>query len=159
MTPRRGSLLCFMAEEKRSANRVPSVLVSNVLETATVLVTGLELTNANPMHVAVVNANGDQVTFPEQTQAAAATVTQVGDSASSVTLAAANTSRLGVSIYNDSTAALYIKCGATAATNSFTVKLEQGDYWEAPADYTGRIDGIWASDAGGNAYVTEFTSS
>jgi hypothetical protein len=90
-------------------------------------------------------------------KAATATVTSVNDTASSTTLLASNASRLGVSIFNDSTVALYIKLGTTASATDFTVKLITDDYYEVPAGYTGRIDGIWASDASGAARITELT--
>jgi hypothetical protein len=85
-----------------------------------------------------------------------ATVTQVSSSATSVTLLSANYARLGASIYNNSTAILYVKCGATASTSSFTVQMASETYFELPFGYTGRIDGIWAS-ANGEAQITEFT--
>ena len=88
--------------------------------------------------------------------AASATVTSVTSSASSVTILAANTSRLGMSVYNNSTAILYVKDGATASATDFTVEMAPEDYWEAPYGYTGRLDGIWAS-ANGAALVTEYT--
>lgn len=87
-----------------------------------------------------------------------ATVTSVGDSATSVTLLSATLTRRGATVYNLSTAILYLKCGTTASAADFTVALAgSGGYWEAPFGYTGRIDGIWASDAGGTALVTEFS--
>ena len=86
-----------------------------------------------------------------------ATVTKVASSATNVTLLAGNYGRLGCYIYNDSTAILYVKCGATAVVaDSFTVQLATETGWEVPAGYTGRIDGIWAS-ANGAAMVTEFS--
>jgi len=88
----------------------------------------------------------------------AATVTKVASSASNVTLLAANRLRLGCYIYNDSTAILYVKCGATAVVaDSFTVQLATETGFEIPAGFTGQIDGIWAS-ANGSAMVTEFTA-
>lgn len=93
---------------------------------------------------------------------ATGTVTAVASSASNGTLLAANPYRQGATIYNSSTAILYIKCGATASTSSFTIVLPAGAtpidtaFWQVPYGYTGRIDGIWAS-ANGNALVTEFT--
>lgn len=85
------------------------------------------------------------------------TVTSVSDTASSTTLLASNTSRLGGSIYNDSTAILYVKLGATASTTSFTTKVYPEELYEIPGNYTGIIDGIWASDASGAARITELT--
>jgi len=91
-------------------------------------------------------------------QSPTATTTQVADSASSVQILAANTSRLGATIFNDSTAALYVKMGTTASATDYTIRLIQYEYFKVPFGYTGRIDGIWASDPGdGAARITEFT--
>lgn len=84
------------------------------------------------------------------------TVTSVSDTASSTTLLSASAIRRGYRIYNDSTADLYVKHGATASTTSFTYKLGPGDAW-VEDEYGGRVDGIWASDASGAARITEHT--
>lgn len=89
---------------------------------------------------------------------ATATLTNVGDSASSVTLLASNASRRAATFFNDSTANCYVKFGTTASTTSFTILMRAGSYYEVPGSYTGRIDGIWASDAGGDMRVTEITA-
>lgn len=87
-----------------------------------------------------------------------ASLSNVGDSATSVSLLASNTSRKGFIIFNDSSAILYIKLGTTASTSSFTYKLNAyGTVNETNFPYTGAIDGIWASDAGGNARITELS--
>ncbi len=106
--------------------------------------------------VPVVLASDQSAITP--TKSSTGTVTQVGDSASSVTLKAANASRLGLTVFNNSSAVLYLKAGATASTSSYTVELQQGDYWEAPANYTGIVDGIWSADSGGSALITEYTA-
>lgn len=87
-----------------------------------------------------------------------ATLSSVAGTASSTTILAANASRKRVVIVNDSTAALYLKFGATASATSYTYLLQGGDTYESPSIpvYTGIIDGIWASAAGA-ARVTEFT--
>lgn len=87
-------------------------------------------------------------------QAATGTPTNVAGSATSVTLLASNSARKGGSIYNDSTALLYVKFGTTASTTSFKVILAASAYYEIPAGYIGRIDGIWAS-ATGTARIDE----
>jgi hypothetical protein len=112
-------------------------------------------------HGLVVRAAGTATT--KELRAATSAVTQVGDSASTGTLLALNANRLGASIYNESSAILRVKLGATASASSFTVALAGngsgvGGYYEVPAGYTGVIDGIWASDAGGNALVTELSA-
>ncbi len=89
------------------------------------------------------------------------TLSNVASNASSVTLLAANTSRVGATIWNDSTQVLYVKFGTTASTTSATIRMAastatQTSYYEVPFGYTGRIDGIWAS-ANGFARITEIT--
>lgn len=85
-----------------------------------------------------------------------ATLSNVSASATSVTVLAANTGRLGAIVVNDSTVNAYVKYGTTASTTSFTVKMLPGDYHEVPFGYTGIITGIWDS-ATGSARVTEIT--
>lgn len=87
-----------------------------------------------------------------------AVVTQVADSDSVQTLLAANTDRTGYSIYNDSTAILYIKHGTGATTGDFTYRLVPNGYYESgQLRYRGIITGIWASDQSGQAQVTEYS--
>jgi hypothetical protein len=103
--------------------------------------------------------NVDVVTMPTvtiKTRADTATLSNVASSATSVTILATNTGRLGCSIQNDSTEVLYLKFGTTASSTSYTVKMAADAHYEVPFGYTGRIDGIWAS-ANGNARVTELT--
>lgn len=82
-------------------------------------------------------------------------VTSVADATSSTELLAANTSRLEAVIVNDSTAVLYVAFGETASSTNYTARLVQYGY--LTTQYTGQINGIWASDAGGNARITELT--
>jgi hypothetical protein len=83
-------------------------------------------------------------------------VTSVSGSTTSATLLAANSARLGATFYNDSTAVLYLKLGATASPASFTVKMQSSDYYEVPAVHSGRVDGVW-DGAAGSVKVTELT--
>lgn len=84
-----------------------------------------------------------------------AVVTSVNDSASSTTLIVANTAAKERIIYNNSSSVLYVKLGTTASATDFTQKLFQDD--SMSTTYTGRIDGIWASDSTGAALITELT--
>ena len=95
---------------------------------------------------------------------ATATVTRVAVNAANVTLLAANANRRGATIFNNSPggANLFAKFGTTAnigaGTESYTVKIANGGYYEVPFGYTGKIDGIWdAADANGEALITELT--
>lgn len=85
-----------------------------------------------------------------------AILTNVASNATNITLLAANVNRLGVTIFNDSTKILFVKFGSIASATSFTVRLVSLAYFEVPFNYTGIIDGIWAT-ANGFARITELT--
>lgn len=91
-----------------------------------------------------------------QARPSTSVTSSVVGSASSVVLLPSNSSRLGATIYNDSSAVLFVKLGVTASNTDYTVKLFPMSYWEVPFGYTGEIDGIWAS-AAGFARVDELT--
>ena len=91
-----------------------------------------------------------------QLQPATPTTSNVTAAVADTLLLASNPNRAGASIYNDSTASLYVKLGSGASTTSFTVKLNKDDYYEIPYGYTGIVHGYWSS-ASGAARVTEMT--
>lgn len=82
--------------------------------------------------------------------------TNVTAAATSNTIMAANSNRKGGTIWNNSTARLYLELGASASLTVFTAILEAGGYYEVPFNYTGTISGIWTA-ANGNALVRELT--
>lgn len=84
------------------------------------------------------------------------TLANVASSATNVTLFAANPAARGRIIFNDSTAILSIKFGATASATSFTDQVAAASRYVFPDTpfYSGQVDGIWAS-ANGNARTTE----
>ncbi|MEH2392604.1 hypothetical protein [Nostoc sp.] len=84
------------------------------------------------------------------------TPTTVASSTSNQTILAANSNRKGATIWNNSTAILYLELGPTATTSAFTAKLFAGGYYETPFNYTGVISGIWSA-INGNALVRELT--
>lgn len=92
-----------------------------------------------------------------QPKSSTGTRTSVNDSATVVTVLAANTARRGATLFNDSTEIAYVALGATATTTDFTVKMAAGDYYEVPFGYTGIITAIWANNASGAMRVTELT--
>lgn len=96
----------------------------------------------------IVNVN-----FPTSSNVAPTTV---ASSATSTTIAAANANRKGGTVWNNSTAKLYLELGATASLAAFTAILEPGGYYEIPFNYTGVISGIWTA-VNGNAQVRELT--
>lgn len=85
-------------------------------------------------------------------------VSRVSASATAVTLAASNTIRVGLIIYNDSTSDLYVKFGSSASATDFTYFIPPTGTLEALAgvSYVGEISGIWTT-ATGAAQVTELT--
>lgn len=88
-------------------------------------------------------------------RAEVATVTKIDASQSNTTLLVVNGDRKMATIYNNSTATLFIKYGATASATSFSLKIGAGDYLEFPYPcYTGQIDGFWDA-LNGNAMITE----
>lgn len=99
---------------------------------------------------------GIDVSVSDSGASSDATLTNIAASATSVTLAGVNVARLGLSIYNDSVATLYVKLGTTASATSFTLLMQPSSYYEVPFKYTGRVDGLWAT-ASGSARITEFT--
>lgn len=129
----------------RAANEVTGVLG------------GTQLTDPDGRLI-ICGPNGGAVqTTTGVSAASTATLTNVASSASSVTVLAANTSREGATVYNDSTQVLYLKMGATASATSYTVQLASNAYYEVPFGYNGKLDGLWAS-ANGSARVTELTA-
>lgn len=72
-------------------------------------------------------------------------------------LLAANTARVGFTLYNSSTANLYLGLGtATTGAADFTHIVAGGGYYESPFGYTGQVRGLWAA-TNGTAYLTELT--
>jgi hypothetical protein len=69
------------------------------------------------------------------------------------TIATASTARLGCTVFNSGPGILYVTLGTTTTSTSvYTIRLNSGDYYETPANYTGLIGGIFAT--AGTAEVT-----
>ena len=85
-----------------------------------------------------------------------ATLASVASSNTSVSLWADAAQANGRIVFNDSSAVLYLKFGATASTSSYTVQIAAGASYEfSQPVYSGAVDGIWAS-ANGNARLTSW---
>jgi hypothetical protein len=83
------------------------------------------------------------------------TASSVNSSASSVTIKAANARRRSLTIFNNSTAILYISHAATASAATAKTAIAAGAFWQMPYPiYTGVVSGIWAA-ANGNASIYE----
>jgi hypothetical protein len=88
--------------------------------------------------------------------AANAAVTSVTAATAATALKAANTSRLGLTIFNNSASVLYVKLGTTASATDFSIKMAANSYYEVPFGYNGAVTGIWVA-ADGAALVTEIS--
>lgn len=111
--------------------------------------------NIEAKRVAVYEWNGTNWERSGGGSSSSSSVTSVGDSATNTELLASNTSRKEAVITNDSSAILYVAFGETASSTNYTARLEQYGY--VRTQYKGQINGIWASDAGGSARITELT--
>lgn len=111
-------------------------------------------TTADPALVVAISPN-NPIIVTDQRPATSIT-SSVPGSASNVNLLPSNPIRLGATVYNDSSALLYVKLGATASRTDFTIKIFPLSYYEVPYGYTGQIDAIWSS-ANGFARIDELT--
>jgi len=93
---------------------------------------------------------------PTRVYYAAVTSIAASAQAGGVQLLAANQARLGMYVFNDSTAALYLAYAQTATASAYTVQISPGGFFEMPPNpvYIGVIFGIWAA-ANGSARITE----
>lgn len=82
--------------------------------------------------------------------------TSVASSVTVQTILAANDARVGATVYNESTAVLYLALFAGATLTAYTVQVPANSYREIPFGYTGIITGLWFA-ANGSARVTELT--
>lgn len=118
----------------------------------------LQIGTIGTKRVTLYDSSGNEVSIGSAASSTAA-VTSVNDTNVSTTLLASNSSRKGAVIFNDSSAVLYVKFGTTASSSDFSYKVNPFQTLEIGANflYTGRIDGIWASDSTGAARITELT--
>jgi hypothetical protein len=91
-----------------------------------------------------------------ETSASTAVITSVASSITSVTLLAANPSRKGFILYNNSTKTANVAFAATASLISFTLIMPAMSYFEGQTLYTGAVSAIWAT-ANGAMLVTDLT--
>ena len=134
------------------------ILNGTAPSTATLAVDMVYLNDYNLLQVQPQDPYSPDADVPSTTSVAAAVADTV--------LLVANKGRKIATIYNDSTALLYLKFGSGASTTSFTVRLASQAYYEVPngmgnpggtsRPYNGAINGYWAA-ANGNARVTEVT--
>jgi hypothetical protein len=82
-------------------------------------------------------------------------ITKINGTDQNVMLLPESYNRQMVTIYNNSEFSLFIKFGANATIDSFTLCINSGDYFEFQFPcYTGRVDAFW-DGIGGSAMITE----
>lgn len=83
---------------------------------------------------------------------------QVNSSTTSVTIAAANTARKGISIYNNSTAALFLSYANPATSANAFMQMAPGSLLmlDQQLIVTNAIYGIWTA-ANGAAQITQYS--
>jgi hypothetical protein len=103
--------------------------------------------------MALYNPPSVTISIPTSSSSTSSTI---ASATTSSTILAANSNRKGCTIWNDSTANLFIDFDAEASTTDYAVKISAGGYFEMPFNYTGVVGGIWDA-ANGNARVRELT--
>jgi hypothetical protein len=117
----------------------------------------VELVDGTGTYVSTVDASGALLVNGTITpiSAAVATRTSVAAAVADTALLAADPTRLGATVYNDSTSLLYVGYGATAvSTTNYSVQVPPYWYLEIPSELAAcAIRGYWAA-ANGSARVT-----
>lgn len=89
--------------------------------------------------------------------ASTSAIASVDAANATTTILAANSNRLGATIYNNADKTMYLALAAGATSTNFTVALDaNGAYYEVPFSYVGIITGYWDAGVTGKAYATEF---
>jgi hypothetical protein len=160
-----------MADNKTTqSGTLASLAASVVIATRDVTYSGDANAQIAPTGLVVFSGSDDAKTatdvtgtnpLPVTSQGATATLANVAESASAVTLLASNASRFGWSIYNDSDAALNVKFGSGASATSFVIRVLPRGFTSHKdfmgAVYTGIITGIWDSTPGTTGHVSART--
>lgn len=119
--------------------------------------------NQGPMQADPVPSLGASATLiglVKQMTAGTSTITSVAAQTTPATIINTNTARLGASVYNDSTATMYLLVGTqTPSTTNYTVQVPPGGYYEFPPGITvtTTASAVWSA-ANGSARVTEWTA-
>jgi hypothetical protein len=81
----------------------------------------------------------------------------VAQSAVTVTISSPTNNSKGVTVYNASTANLFLKLWSGSGvniTNDYTIRMVPNSYYETPFGFTGAINGVWDAAGAGTANVT-----
>jgi hypothetical protein len=98
---------------------------------------------------------GTSASCTETTQA----VSTYHGSSAPVELLAANTARIGATIYNKSARSLYVGTSSSTSLSLFMEIIPPDGYWVLPVAYTGTLYGVWdLADSSGQANIAAFPS-
>lgn len=88
-----------------------------------------------------------------------ATSSSIARSNTVQTALAANSSRKGFLLWNDTASVAIVKFGSGASTSDFSIKIPRDQGYEQPSGvlYTGIITVIWATAGSSSLIATEFT--
>lgn len=155
------AVLAKLSSDPATQTTLAAVLakLSNDPATQTTLAAVLAKLSSDPATqttlAAVLTKLGDGSQLAKKTPLTSNTAARVVSSATVVTLQVANASRRALKVYNESTAVLYIKDGATCTTTDYSVQVPAGGYYEWPLPiYTGIVTGLWTA-VNGAAQITE----
>jgi hypothetical protein len=85
-------------------------------------------------------------------------VRAITSSATETLLTGSNTNRVGLSIYNDATTAVYVRWGSGVSASSFSFVLQSGDLYEMPYRYSSApVWAMWQGVPTGSGMITELS--
>lgn len=120
--------------------------------------TGAGAAAVNATIVSPVGA-GPVATSVRVNEASIGTVAETSVAAANVNTAllAANLTRRGFTVRNDSTGVMYLALGGAASATSVTALIAGATYEDTMPHWAGTVNGFWAAGAVGNARIRELT--
>jgi len=108
----------------------------------------------DPIPVVISGSSGSQPAVPST---GAAALTSISASVTSVVIVSANSLRIGLKLFNNSSSISYVSFGATSSSSAFTIRMGQFSYYdmETPV-YNDVVSAIWVS-ATGSIVATELS--
>lgn len=151
--------MSYRTQANKDNNATAGLVVSDSITNGTNIVTGLRLTNAQPVHVAVVDSSGSQVIPTGRNVQTPNAPTKATIGVTSAQALASNSSRTGLVMVNTSgTNNISLGFGANAAVLNNGITLIPGAVWVMDA-FTFTTQAIMAIAAGAstNLSIQEFT--
>lgn len=108
--------------------------------------------------IPVVLASDQTAIQTTQAKAGTSTVTNVTGAVVDTLVLAANSARLGATLYNNASKKMYLKLGTGPSATSFTLIIQRDGYYEVPFGYTGVLRAVWDAGVSGDVLVTELTA-